>query len=247
MVPLFPEATALFAPAGIALSVTGILYGALLASGQKDLKRLVAYTSVSHMGFVLLGVFAWNKLALQGTVLQMICHGISTGGLFILAGSLQERLRTRDIERMGGLWSSAPKMGGIAMVFAMASLGLPGLGNFVAEFLVLIGVFQKNMVIAVIAGVGLVAATIYSLRMLQKVFFGKPAEELKVADLSVREMSVAAVLIASLLFLGLYPQPVLNTAAPALRSIGTGASAADNNLDHHTGQNQPHMKEVGRP
>ena len=148
MVPLFPEATAFFAPAGMVLGVAGILYGALLAFGQKDLKRLVAYTSVSHMGFVLLGVFAWNELALQGTVLQMLCHGISTGGLFMLAGSLQERLRTRDIEQMGGLWSSVPKMGGLAMVFAMASLGLPGLGNFVGEFLVLIGVFRKNMAIA---------------------------------------------------------------------------------------------------
>ncbi len=174
MVPLFPEATAFFAPAGMVLGVAGILYGALLAFGQKDFKRLVAYTSVSHMGFVLLGVFAWNELALQGTVLQMLCHGISTGGLFIIAGLLQERMRTRDIEQMGGLWSSVPKMGGLAMVFAMASLGLPGLGNFVAEFLVLIGVFRNNAAIGAIATVGLVAATVYALQLLQKVFFGKP-------------------------------------------------------------------------
>jgi NADH-quinone oxidoreductase subunit M len=247
MVPLFPEATAFFAPTGMVLGVAGILYGAFLAFSQKDLKRLIAYTSVSHMGFVLLGVFAWNELALQGTVLQMVCHGISTGGLFILAGALQERLRTRDIEQMGGIWSSAPKMGGLAMVFAMASLGLPGLGNFAAEFLVLISVFRKNMAIAAIATAGLVAATVYALQMLQKVFFGKQREELKPADVSVREMSVATVLIAALLFLGLYPQPVLNTAAPALRSIRTGVGTHDKNLGHLTGQNRAGRKGVDSP
>ena len=131
------------------------------------------------MGFVLLGIFAWNELALQGTVIQMLCHGISTGGLFIIVGLLQERLKTRDIDLMGGLWSSVPKMGGLAMVFALASLGLPGLGNFVGEFLVLIGVFQKNMAIASIAAIGLVAATIYSLRLIQKVFFGKPVDGIR--------------------------------------------------------------------
>jgi NADH-quinone oxidoreductase subunit M len=129
----------------------------------------------------------------------------------------------------------------------MASLGLPGLGNFVAEFLVLLGVFQKNMTIAVIAAVGLVAATLYALRMLQKVFFGKPKEELKLFDVSVREMSVAIVMIAALLFLGLFPQPVLNTAAPALRSIGAGVSAADKNLLLQTGQKKPERKEVESP
>ena len=244
MVPLFPGAAAFLAPAGMVLGVAGILYGALLAFGQTDIKRLVAYTSVSHMGFVLLGVFAWNELALQGTVLQMLCHGISTGGLFMLAGSLQERLRTRDIERMGGLWSFLPKMGGLAMVFAMASLGLPGLGNFVAEFLVLIGVFRKNMVIAVIAAVGLVSATVYALMMLQKVFFGKPKEEWKPGDVSVREMSVALVMIASLLFLGLFPQPVLNTAAPALSSITDRANTPDKKIAHQTGLNHSNGNKV---
>jgi NADH-quinone oxidoreductase subunit M len=247
MVPLFPEATAFFAPAGMTLGVAGILYGALLASGQKDLKRLVAYTSVSHMGFVLLGVFAWNGLALQGTVLQMLCHGISTGGLFILAGLLQERTGTRDIERMAGLWPSAPNMGGIAMVFAMASLGLPGLGNFVAEFLVLTGVFQKNMFIAVIAAAGLVAATVYALRMIQKVFYGRPSEEFKPEDLSVREMSVAVVMITLLLFLGLHPQPVLNTAAPALGSVRAGAGITDRNLVRQTDLEKPENKEDNAP
>ena len=117
-----------------------------MAYAQTDLKRLVAYTSVSHMGFVLLGIFAWNTLALQGVVLQIVCHALSTGALFILVGSLQDRIHTRDMDKMGGLWAVAPRMGGTAMFFALASLGLPGLGNFVAEFLILVGTWQVSQV-----------------------------------------------------------------------------------------------------
>ena len=120
------------------LGVIGILYGAMLAFAQNDMKRLVAYTSVSHLGFVLLGIYAWNTLALQGAVIQMLAHGLSTGALFILVGALQERLHTRDMRQMGGLWASAPRIGAIGLFFAIASLGLPGLGNFVGEFLVLL-------------------------------------------------------------------------------------------------------------
>jgi NADH-quinone oxidoreductase subunit M len=129
VVPLFPDAARAFAPVALVLGVVGILYGAILAFGQTDLKRLVAYTSVSHLGFVLVGIFAWNSLALQGAVMTMICHGISTGALFFLVGALQERIHTRDLERMGGLWAAAPRLGGSALFFAMASLGLPGLGD----------------------------------------------------------------------------------------------------------------------
>jgi NADH-quinone oxidoreductase subunit M len=247
MVPLFPEAAAYFAPLGMLLGVVGILYGALLAFGQKDLKRLVAYTSVSHMGFVLLGVFAWNELALQGTLMQMICHGISTGGLFIFVGLLQERIKTRDMDRIGGLWFSAPKMGGVALFFAMASLGLPGLGNFVGEFLVLLGVFRKNMFIAAIAAAGLVVAAVYSLWLVQQVFFGKPGGGSGPTDITLREMSVTAVMIAALLYLGLYPQPVLNTAGPALTSIVSGVNARDIGTIQKTGQNRSLGKGAGRP
>jgi NADH-quinone oxidoreductase subunit M len=129
VVPLFPEAAAVFAPIAMTVGVIGIVYGAILAFAQTDLKRLVAYTSVSHLGFVLLGIFVWNKLALQGAVMQMICHGLSTGALFIIVGELQDRIHTRDMRRMGGLWTVAPRMGAVAMFFAMASLGLPGLGT----------------------------------------------------------------------------------------------------------------------
>lgn len=227
MVPLFPSAVIDFRPLGMALGVAGILYGAILAFAQRDVKRLVAYTSVSHMGFVLLGVFAWNELALQGVVMQMICHGISTGALFILVGLIQERLHTRDIESMGGFWSTAPRMGGVGLFFGLASLGLPGLGNFVAEFLVLIGSYRVSVAMTVIATAGLIAATVYSLRLIQRVFHGPKKEEVAVADLTGREMSIMAAMIAVIVWLGFYPQPVLNTSGPALDSLRRSAYSAE--------------------
>ena len=133
-VPLFPEAALAFAPVAMFLGVAGIIYGAILAFAQSDFKRLVAYSSVSHMGFVLLGVFAWNSLALQGAVMQMVAHGFSTAALFMIAGALQQRLHTRNMDEMGGLWHHMPRMGAVALFFVLASLGMPGLGNFVAEF-----------------------------------------------------------------------------------------------------------------
>lgn len=219
VLPLFPEAAAAFAPVAMLLGVIGILYGAKLAFAQVDFKRLVAYTSVSHMGFVILGVFAMNELALQGVVMQMLCHGISTGALFILAGNLQERIHTRDLNRMGGLWEKVPRMGGVGMLFALASLGLPGLGNFVAEFLTLLGTFQANILMTILASLGLVAATIYSLRIVQRVFHGGKTEEWSVTDLNLREMIVMVSMIVVIVWLGLFPQPVLNTARPALKAV----------------------------
>ena len=215
-IPLFPEAARAFAPYALALGAVGIIYGAILAFAQTDLKRLVAYTSVSHMGFVMLGVFSWNMWGLQGAVMQMICHGIATGALFILVGALQERIHTRDLRRMGGFWTQAPRMGGVAMVFAMASLGLPGLGNFIAEILVLVGVYQVSVPVTVIAALGVVAATVYSLWIVQRVFHGPDSETMRVADLSPRESLAMGSMIAVIVWLGIYPQPVLNTARPVL-------------------------------
>ncbi|MFN2186178.1 MAG: NADH-quinone oxidoreductase subunit M [Anaerolineae bacterium] len=219
LIPLFPEAARQMAPAAMILGVIGILYGAIQAFGQTDLKRLVAYTSVSHMGFVLIGVFAWNQLALQGAVVVMLSHGISTGALFILVGGLYDRTKTRDMARLGGLWSTTPRMGGAAMVFALASLGLPGLGNFVGEFLVLLGVYQVNVPLAMLATLGLVVATIYSLWMMQRVFFGANTEGWHLPDLDLRESVIFAVLIALIIWLGLFPGTILNTARPALDAL----------------------------
>jgi NADH-quinone oxidoreductase subunit M len=201
------------------LGVIGIIYGAVLAFAQTDLKRLVAYTSISHMGFVLLGVFAGNELALQGVVIQMLCHGISTGALFILAGALQERIRTRDMNRMGGLWAVAPRMGGAGLFFGLASLGLPGLGNFVGEFLVLMGAYHVSVTLTAIAAAGLVIATVYALWMVQRTFFGARADEGKVPDLALREMVVMGVMMVSLVWIGMYPQPVINTASRSLETL----------------------------
>jgi NADH-quinone oxidoreductase subunit M len=216
IVPLFPSASVTFAPVGMLLGVIGILYGAKLAFAQTDFKRLVAYTSVSHMGFVILGVFSFNEIAYQGVVMQMIAHGISTGALFILVGKLYERIHTRDLNSMGGLWEKAPVMGAMGLVFSMASLGLPGLGNFIAELLVLIGAFKASILMSCLACLGLIGATIYSLRIMQKVFFGNKKYDREINDLSVREKMVTASLVIVIVGLGIFPRPVFNIARPAL-------------------------------
>ena len=217
--PLFPREAETLAPAFMVLGAVGILYGAVLAFAQTDLKRLVAYSSVSHMGFVLLGIFAWNQLALQGAVMTMICHGLSTGALFVLVGQIKERTGSRDLSDMGGFAAVAPRMAALAMFFAMASLGLPGLGNFVGELLVLIGSFQVSVAITAIAALGLVGATIYSLWILQQAFHGPLAEGRRVPDLAPREIVTLAAMAVTLVWLGLFPQPVLDLARPALESL----------------------------
>jgi NADH-quinone oxidoreductase subunit M len=211
-VPFFPSASVIFAPVGMILGVVGILYGAKLAFAQTDLKRLIAYTSVSHMGFVILGIYAFNEMAYQGVVMQILAHGISTGALFVIAGQLIERLHHREIEQMGGFWTPMPVMGGFAMVFCMASLGLPGMGNFIAEFLVLSGTFKANVLMTCLASIGLVLATVYSLRIMQKIYFGKENAGKLLPDLGIREKFIATVLILAIIFLGLFPQPVIETA-----------------------------------
>ena len=233
LIPLFPGASFDFRYVAMGLGVAGILYGAVMAFSQTDLKRMVAYTSVSHMGFILLGVFAWNEIALQGVVLQIVCHAFSTGGLFILAGQLEERLGTRDLGGMGGLWARLPALGGFGMFLAMAALGLPGLGNFVAEFLILLGAFSVSRPAAIVGSLGLVVSTIYALWMVQKVFHGpEPASARPEAatpgreaaarghraerwGLSAREIVMFAVAVIVLLWLGLYPQTLIRTVKPS--------------------------------
>ena len=219
VLPLFPLAAKEFAPIAMLIGVAGILYGAKLAFAQTDLKRLVAYSSVSHMGFVMLGIFAMNQLAFQGVVMQMIAHGISTGALFILVGSLQERIHTRDLNQMGGLWEQVPRMGAIGLLFTMASLGLPGLGNFVAEFLILVGSYQSVVYITVLAALGLIASTIYSLRILQKVFYGNKVKEWNLNDFNFREMIIMSSMIIVIVWLGIFPQTFLNTSKKSMENL----------------------------
>jgi len=228
VVPLFPSSAAEFAPVAIALGVVGALYGAVLAFGQTDLKRLVAYTSVSHMGFVVIGVFTGTPIALQGAVLQILCHGISTGALFVLVGALQERLHTRDLRQLGGLWPVLPRLGGMTMVFGLASMGLPGLGNFVAEFLVLFGTWQVSPIATAFASVALILSTVYALWMVQAAFQGRTGPAMDgttgARDLDFREMAVAGALVAAIVWLGVYPQPFMDTAAPSVEHVRAAAA-----------------------
>jgi NADH-quinone oxidoreductase subunit M len=218
-IPLFPNASAEFAPIAMGLGVLGIVYGALLAFAQTDITRLIAYTSVSHMGFVLIGIYSGTQLALQGVAIQMLAHGLSAAALFILCGQLYERLHTRDLRLMGGLWGRLNYLPGVMLFFAAASLGLPGTGNFVGEFLILLGTFKVAPLVTVIATGGLVLASVYALIMIQRAFYGPAKAEGPLQGLDGRELSMMLGLIGLLLLLGVYPQPVLDTSAASMHGI----------------------------
>jgi NADH-quinone oxidoreductase subunit M len=222
LVPLFPQASAALAPVALGLGAAGILYGGVLAFAQSDVKRLVAYSSISHMGFVLLAVFAWNALALQGAVVQLVAHGITAAGLFMIAGSLRERLHTLDAKGMGGLWAQLPRLSALGLLFAVATLGLPGFGNFVGEILVLLGTFRDHPTAALVAVTGVVTTAIYALALVQRAFQGPPGERTGLRDYGPRETAALGLMAAVSLGLGLYPQPVLDLASPALAAL-TGA------------------------
>ena len=225
--PLFPEASASFAPVAMWIGVVGIIYGGVMTFAQTDIKRLVAFSSISHMGFVLVGIFAGTQQALQGVVMQMLAHGISAGGMFILCGEIYERIHTRDLSKMGGLWAQFPYLPPIALFFAIASLGLPGLGNFIGEFLILLGTWKVAPVITCFAASGLVLAAVYSLIMVQRAFHGPSKDEThKLQDLNRRELVMMLSLMAILVWLGLYPQPVLNTSAASMQAVHQIYSAA---------------------
>jgi NADH-quinone oxidoreductase subunit M len=225
VLPLFPDAVQFVAPMVMRLAVAGIVYGAVLAFGQTDLKRLVAYTSVSHMGFVLLGIFAGTTAALSGAVMQMVAHGVTTGALFMLVGMIQERIHTRGLGSMGGFWTNAPRLSSMGLLFVLASLGLPGTANFVGEFLVLLGTFPVNNAMTVLAALGLVLSAIYSLRIAQRVFHGTTTDS-KMSDLSIRETGMLAIMIMAVITIGLFPQTILDTAKPVLIRLECCASHA---------------------
>ena len=217
--PLFPNASAEFAPIAMWLGIIGIFYGAWMAFSQTDIKRLIAYTSISHMGFVLIAIYTGSQLALQGAVVQMVAHGLSAAALFILCGQLYERLHTRDMREMGGLWSRIKWIPGLSLFFAVANLGMPGTGNFVGEFMILTGSFQVVPTIIIIATFGLVFASAYSLIMMQRAFYGAPKAETPLRGMSLREFIMIMVLVVLLLLLGVYPQPILDTSHAAMSNI----------------------------
>lgn len=222
-VPLFPEASLAFAPVAMALAAISIVYCAKVAFAQEDIKRLIAYTSVSHMGFVTLGVYAWNEQALQGAVMTMLAHGLSAAALFMLAGGLQHRIHTRHMPDMGGFWGQVPRMSVVALFFSVAALGMPGLGNFIGEFLALLGAFQANILFTAIAALGLILASVYSLWVIQKVFHGDFADEKydngQLSDLNQREMTFFILMMLGLVWMGLYPQSFLNLSEPVLNGL----------------------------
>ena len=209
--PLFPGATTEFLPWLIGLSVVGIIYGALVCMVQPDMKKLVAYSSVSHMGFVMLGLFALNDQGVQGGILQMINHGISTGGLFLVVGMIYERRHTKSIAEFGGLMRGMPIYATLFLVIVLSSIGLPGLNGFVGEYLILVGAYQVNKTAAIIAASAVILAAVYLLWMFQRVFFGEvtnPKNE-GTPDLNWREVSVLAPLIFLIVWVGVYPSPFL--------------------------------------
>jgi NADH-quinone oxidoreductase subunit M len=217
--PLFPDASKYFAPAVLVLSVIGVLYAAMLAMGQKDMKRLVAYTSVAHFGFIGLGIFAFTTQGGTGAVFYMVNHGLSTGALFLAVGLLIARGRSRQIADYAGVAKAAPLLGGAFLLAGLSSLALPGMSTFVSEFLVLVGTFTRHPVYAIVATAGIVLAALYILLMYQRMFHGPTSEKVSgFRDLTGREAWAIAPLLALVVALGVYPKPVLDVIRPAVNA-----------------------------
>jgi NADH-quinone oxidoreductase subunit M len=211
--PIFPEMAHAFAPTVLWLSVIGILYGGYMALAQTDLKRLVAYSSVSHMGFVTLGIFSFNNEGIEGATLQMVTHGVTTGAMFLLVGHLYDRTHSREIADYGGLQQRMPRFVAILSLFAVASFGLPTTSNFIGEFLILVGVSYENFIFVVLAMGGIVLGAAYMLWMLQRVAFGEARTDAarKITDINAREMLAVIPLAIVVIGIGIYPGPLLET------------------------------------
>src|SRR5947207_10078602 len=205
----------------VALALVGIIYGGLVAMGQPDFKRLIAYSSVAHLGFVMLGIWALTLQSVQGALLVMINHGISTGGLFFLAGMLYERRHSRLIEAFGGIAKTVPMLAAVLTIVSLSSIGLPATNGFVGEFLVLLGTFRTYPVAATIATAGVIVAAMYLLPALQRVIFNPLDKTVnaKLADLSLREIAVLVPLLACILWIGVYPKPILQRMEPSARQL----------------------------
>jgi NADH-quinone oxidoreductase subunit M len=228
-IPLFPEASIRLAPWIGVLAVIGILYGAAVSYAQRDVKKLVAYSSVSHLGFVMLGLFALNAQGIQGGILQMINHGLSTGALFLLVGMIYERRHTRDVDAFGGLWKVMPVYGALTLIVALSSMGLPGLNGFVGEFTILLGAWGAGQAggplgsywFAGLAALGVILAAVYMLFMFQKMFLGPvdKEENRNLRDLNWREIAILVPLLILIFWIGLYPMPFFNLISPAVNNV----------------------------
>ncbi|HLO31914.1 MAG TPA: NADH-quinone oxidoreductase subunit M [Anaerolineales bacterium] len=235
-IPLFPEATVRAAPWIALFATIGIIYGAAVSYAQADVKKLVAYSSVSHLGFVMLGLFALNSQGMQGAILQMINHGLSTGALFLLVGMIYEQTHTRELKVYGGLWKVTPIFGTIMLIVALSSMGLPGLNGFVGEFTILLGAFGSlainNVWFAAIAAIGVIMAAVYILYMFQKMFLGPQGEiveEVKthghgLRDLNWREIAIMVPILILIFWIGLYPKPFFALMGPAVDQLAASLS-----------------------
>jgi len=230
--PLFPEAAVQTAPYLAILAVIGIIYGAFVAFRQPDVKKLVAYSSVSHLGFVMLGIAALTPQSLAGSVLQMVNHGLSTGALFLIVGMLYERRHTREMAAFGGIWKVVPVMGALMLITALSSAGLPGLNGFVGEFTILLGSFGSPVLnspwFAGVATVGVILAAVYLLVMFEKVFLGpiKHDENRALKDITARELLTVVPVLLVVLWIGLYPQPFFNLINPSVERLAELAQTA---------------------
>ena len=219
--PLFPHALDTALPVLIGLSVIGILYGALVCMVQPDMKKLVAYSSVSHLGFVMLGLFALNDQGVQGSILQMLNHGISTGGLFLMVGMLYERRHTKAIAEYGGLMRVMPVFSTLSLIIVLSSIGLPSLNGFVGEYLILVGAYKVSPLAAILSASAVILAAIYLLWLFQRVFFGEVTNKknLTLTDLVPREVALLMPLIVLIVWVGVYPKPFLDRIAPASQKV----------------------------
>jgi NADH-quinone oxidoreductase subunit M len=244
---LFPEAAHHFRGLVSILALVGILYGAVVAIVQTDLKRLIAYSSISHVGFIVLGLFAFTQQGVSGSVLYMVNHALSTGLLFVLVGMLYERTRTRDLARMGGIAQVTPRMTTAFLVVGLASMGLPGLNNFVSEFLVILGTFASNKAFGAIAAAGILLSAIYFLWAYQRAMHGPVREQhVGVRDLSRMEYAVIVPVMVAIVLLGVYPKPVLDRVNPATCRVSAGATEATGPAPSvFPGQGQPCIQANG--
>ncbi|HEV2899981.1 MAG TPA: NADH-quinone oxidoreductase subunit M [Pseudaminobacter sp.] len=219
--PMFPDASLYFQPLIFALSVVAIIYTSLVALMQEDMKKLIAYSSVAHMGFVTMGIFAMNQEGIQGSLFQMLSHGLVSGALFLCVGVIYDRMHTREIAAYGGLVNNMPKYAVVFMIFTMANVGLPGTSGFVGEFLTLLGVFRVNTWVALFAATGVVLSAAYALWLYRKVIFGVLSKEsLKgLLDLSTREKVVIYPLVVLVIFFGVYPAPILDATTASVQAL----------------------------
>jgi NADH-quinone oxidoreductase subunit M len=225
---MFPVASAEFAPMMFTLGVVAIIYTSLVAFAQEDMKKLIAYSSVAHMGFVTIGIFSATPQGVQGAVFQMVSHGIVSGALFLIVGIIYDRMHTRAIDAYGGLADRMPVYAALFMLFTMANVGLPGTSGFVGEFLSLLGTFRVNITTAFFATTGIILSAVYALTLYRRIVFGKLVKPslAKIKDMSPREIGIMVPLAVLTLFLGIYPAAVLQPTAASIGAVLTDYSTS---------------------